>query len=250
MILTFIDFITQGWLKKKKWMSKIYFPVYWVFSFITLSFLYRPLVYNFLDNKFGRRLSFVLLPIYFAILVLSSLNYKPSNYFDRVDYSSEITASRISYLDLMDDNDHVDEFAITSKVISTPYLNVFMELTDTVEDNIFNFNVDLEPENDKRGLRSDIIISNEMNWSTIREQRKDYLKTLNQVYTIRIDSTDFEAEFILSENKQKDLGFETYVGIKDLDEGKHLLKVIRKRIKKGDTLKHSVCRIPFWYFKN
>ncbi len=46
MLVTFIDFITQGWLKKKKWISRRYFPIYWVFSKITLSFLYRPLVYN------------------------------------------------------------------------------------------------------------------------------------------------------------------------------------------------------------
>lgn len=250
MLLTFIDFITQGWLKKKKWISKIYFPIYWVFSFITLSFLYRPLVYNFLDNKFGRRLSFVLLPIYFAILILTSFQYKPSNYFDGVDHSSETTANRISYLDLLDKNEHVDKFAITSKVITTPYLNVFMELTNNVEDNIFNFNKELQPENDKRGLNSNIIVFNDINWSTYKKQQTDYLKTLNQVYSVRIDSTDYESEFILSENKQKDLGFETFVGIKNLKEGKHLLKVIRKRIKEGDTVKHSVCRIPFWYFKD
>ena len=64
MFLTFIDFMTQGWLKKKQWISKIYFPIYWIFSFITLSFLYRPIVYNFLDNKFGKRLSFFLVPLF------------------------------------------------------------------------------------------------------------------------------------------------------------------------------------------
>ena len=250
MILTFIDFITQGWLKKKRWISKFYFPIYWVFSFITLSFLYRPLVYNFLDNKFGRRLSFVLLPVYFLILVLTSFQYKPSNYFNDVGNSSENSASHVSYLDMLGENEHIDEFAITSKVITTPYLNVFMELTDNVENNVFNFNPDLEPENDKRGLRSTMIVINETNWSTISKQRGAYIKTLNDVYSVRIDSTDYEGEFILSESKQKDLGFETFVGIKELEEGKHLLKVIRKRIKKGDTVKHSVCRIPFWYFKD
>ena len=39
-LLTFIDFITQGFLKKKKWTAKIYFPLYRIFSLITLSFLY------------------------------------------------------------------------------------------------------------------------------------------------------------------------------------------------------------------
>lgn len=250
MLLTFVDFITQGWLKRKKWISKIYFPIYRVFSFITLSFLYRPLVYNFLDNKFGRRLSFVLVPVYFVILVLTSFQYIPSNYFESVDYSSDTTASRNSYLDLLDDNEHVDKFAITSKVITTPYLSIFMELTDNVEDNVFNFRPDLKPEKDNRGLRSNMIVINEIEWSTLRKQQKDYLETLNQVYTVRIDSTDYDSEFILSENKQKDLGFETFVGLKNLEEGKHLLKVIRKRIKAGDTVKHAVCNIPFWYFKD
>jgi hypothetical protein len=250
MLLTFIDFMTQGWLKKKKWTSKIYFPIYWVFSFITLSFLYRPLVYNFLDNKFGRRLSFVLLPIYFIILILTSFQYRPSNYFDDVDYSSETRANRISYLDQLKDNEHVDNFAITSKVVTMPYLNVFMELTDNVENNIFDFNSKLKPDDDRRGLNSDIVVFNNMNWSTLRSRQDDYLKTLNQVYTVRVDSTDLDAEFILSENNQKDLGFETFISTKHLEEGKHVLKVLRKRIKNGDTLRHAACKIPFWYFKD
>lgn len=249
MIFTFIDFITQGWLKKKKWISKIYFPIYWVFSFITLSFLYRPLVYNFLDNKFGKRLSFVLVPVYFAILIMSSFNYKPSNYFDKIDFSSELTANRKNYIDLVEKDDAIiDEFAITSKVITKPYMNVFMEFTDNIEDNIFSFNPDLEPEEDERGLQSNINIIND-NGSDRRLKRKDYMKTLNQVYTIRIDSTDYESEFIFTESKKENLGLETVVSIKNLEEGKHILKVLRKRIKKGDTLRYAVCRIPFWYYK-
>lgn len=250
MVLTFIDFITQGWLKKRKWISKIYFPIYWVFSFITLSFLYRPLVYNFLDNKFGKRLSFVLLPVYLSILILTSFKYKPSNYFDGIKQSSEISASRLNYKDMLNDSEHIDKFAISSKVITTPYLNIFMELTDNIEDNVLNFNTDLKPEKDKRGLKSSMIVVNNSNSRTIREDQNTYIKTLNDVYSIRIDSTDYKSEFILSENKPKDLGFETYINIKDLEEGKHLLKVIRKQIQKGDTVKHSVCRIPFWHYKD
>ena len=39
-VLTFFDFLTQGLLKKNKWVAKIYFPFYWVFRYLTLSFLY------------------------------------------------------------------------------------------------------------------------------------------------------------------------------------------------------------------
>ena len=54
MVLTFIDFVTQGWLKRKRWTTRFYYPFYWVFKYLTLSFLYRPMVYNFLDTRFGK----------------------------------------------------------------------------------------------------------------------------------------------------------------------------------------------------
>jgi hypothetical protein len=251
MFLTFIDFITQGWLKKKKWISKIYFPVYWVFSFITLSFLYRPLVYNFLDNKFGKRLSFVLLPIYLSILILISLKYETSNYFNAADYSSDMVASRGNYLDLLTNStDFIDEVAISSKVITTPYINVFVLFNDRLENNVFNYNPALKPEKDKRGLKSDIIVFDDIKWKEKDSLKKVYIKTVNDVYAVKIDSLDFESEFILSENKNEELGFESYINIKNLNEGKHLFNVTRKRIRKGDTTTVYVSRIPFWYFKS
>lgn len=150
---------------------------------------------------------------------------------------------------MVSDKEHIDRFAISSKVISAPYLNIFMELTDNIEDDVFNFNPDLKPEDDQRGLNTNMIVINEPSVAVLKKQQKIYLETLNLVYSIKIDSTYFNAEFIVSDNKQQDLGFETFVGLKDLKEGKHLLKVIRKQIKKEDTVKYAVCKIPFWYFK-
>ena len=50
-----IDFITLGWLKKLPKIGGLYFPLYLFYSLITLSFIYRPLYYNLIDNKFGRK---------------------------------------------------------------------------------------------------------------------------------------------------------------------------------------------------
>jgi hypothetical protein len=251
MLFTFVDFITQGWLKKKKWISKIYFPIYWIFSFITLSFLYRPLVYNFLDNKFGKRLSFVLIPVYITILVLVSLEYETSNYFKTANYSSNLIASRGNYLDLLtDENDFIDKVAISSKVITTSYINVFVLFDEKLENHVFNFNPGLKPDKDKRGLTTGIIKFDDINWTKQDSLKKEYIKTVNDIYSIKIDTIEFKSEFILSESTNKFLGFESYIKIKDIEEGKHLLKVIRKRITKGDTNSVYAARIPFWYFKN
>ena len=65
----FIDFITLGSLKRVKddTVSKIYLPIYRFYSTITLSFLYRPLIYNFIDDKYTRRLFFLSIPYVFLI---------------------------------------------------------------------------------------------------------------------------------------------------------------------------------------
>lgn len=70
-IIVFIDFISLGGIRKinDPLVEKIYAPIYKFYSWITLSFLYRPLLYNFLDNKYTKRLFFISFP-YFLILVI------------------------------------------------------------------------------------------------------------------------------------------------------------------------------------
>jgi hypothetical protein len=248
MFFTFIDFLTQGWLKKKKWLSKLYFPIYWVFSRITLAFLYRPLVYNFLDNKFGRRISLALVPIYILILIGTSLRYNTSNYFNSNINSNAIIADKNNYEDLLDEDDFIEKVAIPSKVATNNYLKVFIVFDEDFDDYIFSFNKGLKPEKESRGLATDIVIINEMSWSKRDSLRKAYIKTLNEVFTVKIDTIQHPSDFVFSQSEKQQTGFETYVGLKDLKEGKHMLSVIRKRIRKQDTQRIVYAKIPFWYF--
>jgi len=62
-LIYFIDFLTMGWLKRYKWFSKFYYPIYRLFSWVTLASFYRPIYYNLVDNKLGRRLAMMILPI-------------------------------------------------------------------------------------------------------------------------------------------------------------------------------------------
>jgi len=252
MILTFIDFITQGWLKKKKWTSKIYFPIYWIFSLITLSFLYRPLVYNFLDNKFGRRISFILVPLYFIILIATSFEYKKSNYLDISNDSNSYYASKRNYEDMLnEEGQFIRIVAIPSKVITDSYLKVFMVYSDRIEDRVFKRNESLKPKKDKRGLYSDITFSEpEFNFNERDSIKRLYLKEFNKIYNVVIDSTTYHSNFILGESTTKEFGFETYIDIGKLSKGKHLLKLQREAFKDNDTTIVTFSTIPFWYFKD
>jgi len=254
MFFTFLDFITQGFLKRKKWTSKIYFPFYRVFNIITLSFLYRPLVYNFLDNKFGKKLSLILLPVYIGILYLTSYSYVDSNYINLDKRSSEFVANAGNYENLIKkENDFINRATIQSKVITDNYLKIFVIFNDNIEDRLFDFNPGLKPKDDHRGLNSGIKFSSNFNAFDFRKKdslTKVYFKTFNEIYLTKINDTYYKTKYVVTSNKNKKLGFETYVNIDSLKEGKHLLRINRKYInRKKDTVLRNEVQIPFWKFK-
>lgn len=67
--IVFFDLITLGGFKKIKnpFFSRIYFYLYRYFGFVTLSFMYRPLLYNFIDNNYTKKLFYLSIP--YIILV-------------------------------------------------------------------------------------------------------------------------------------------------------------------------------------
>ena len=248
MFFTLIDFITLGFLKKKKWMSRIYFPMYWVFSFITLSFLYRPLVYNFLDNKFGKRLSFALVPFYIIITLTLTLRYKTSNYLDANSTSNEVIANSSNYEDALGEGGFIDDVSIQSKVITDAYVKIFILFSESVENRMYTYNEGLKPQEDDRGLGTNMTFNNTfVNKDSLR---REYIKTFNNIYSVKIDTTKYKTEFIIAANKTNKLGFESYVSTNNLSDGKHTLKVSRISIRKQDTVSLRVATIPFWYFKD
>ncbi len=257
MFFAFIDFITQGILKRNKWVAKFYFPFYWVFSFLTLSFLYRPLVYNFLDNRFGKRIIFLLAPIYIIILILSGLEYRNSNYLNKDKHSSTIFANKENYMDMMtEDEDYPGEAVIPSKVITTSYLQIFMPYSENIEDRIFAFEKSLKPEEDRRGLASNNIRFS-TNWSdkiTSERQkdsiRKHYLAIFNETHFFKIDSLRMDSDFIITTDNKNHLGFETFLNLSMLNEGQHQLRIMRKRREKDSIVELIQESIPFWYFKD
>lgn len=260
-LIVFIDFIGQGILKKNKWIAKIYFPIYWLFGYLTLSFLYRPLIYNFLDNKFGKRLVLFLVPIYLLITIISGVQNKVSNYAAVDTDSWENYANSRHYEDeQIKEIDFIQIAAIPSKVIENSFLKVFILLDDTIEDNILETNKSLVPENDNRGINLGFMVNyNKGKNVTIKSKKShlknhegelQYLKTFKALYVIKIDSILLDNDFIISTDKHKRLGFETYLNIRDLKEGKHLLRILAPVKDSSNINQDTLVTIPFWHYKN
>jgi len=248
MILTFIDFVSQGWLKRKRWTTWFYYPFYWVFKYLTLSFLYRPMVYNFLDTRFGKHLMWLVVPLYLGLTILAGTGFSISNYLGEEMTSNSFTANKANYLeDLDQDTPFVDRASIPSKVVTDPFLNVFVVYGSTVEDDVFFFNPDLKPREDRRGIYT-AFSEGQLDWVTRNGKTGDYLKTLEDMYTLSIDSLDFKPEFVLSQNRRKQIGFETFLALDSMPRGKHVLAVRRKDHEQDSIYTRTIIRIPFWYY--
>lgn len=248
-LFVFIDFITQGYLKKKEWTSFLYLPIYKVFSVITLSFLYRPLVYNFLDNKFGKRITLILIPIYILAFFLTTLNNVRSNYISEYKYSNNNYANSNNYFNLLEKNQYVKDAAIQSKIVKDNYLTIFIPFRKKIENYIIEQNKDLKPLKDRRGLKSDFIFKKSVNTKRDTLVSK-YLKAFQKIYFLKIDSIQLNSDFLVTKINNQ-LGFETVVSIKNIKEGRHLLNINKSVLsnKSKDLESEDVVNIPFWYFK-
>lgn len=70
-LLVFIDFISLGLFKKIKddSFSRVYLWIYRFYSTVSLSFFYRPLLLNFIDNRYTRRLFYLSIPYTLVIIM-------------------------------------------------------------------------------------------------------------------------------------------------------------------------------------
>lgn len=82
-IFAFIDFISVGGIKmiKEKSIARIYYIFYRIFSFLTLSFLYRPILYNFWDEKYTKRLFWISIPYILALTFLPRISSDAMPFF-------------------------------------------------------------------------------------------------------------------------------------------------------------------------
>ena len=71
-----------------------------------------------------------------------------------------------------------------------------------------------------------------------------YLNTFEEKYQVSIDATVYHTDFVINE-----LGFESYIGIENLADGKHTIELQCFTHKDDDSL-ISIRKIPFWYYKD
>ena len=252
MMLGITDFIFFGVFKKSESVSKIYYPFYILFKWLSLSFFYHQEMLTFISNS-KRWKVYGLFLVYFSIaFVVSSseiaqalggsnfLNIKLTEDRDYTKPSSSYYIPLNYYDNMLEANDRIFDASIQSDIIFENYLRTFVvyhKKFDTTLDSLFRKNR-VTPYL-KRASR-DVFHKND---SLMQ-------KTFNEFFEVSIDKKPYNNNtwFFHDHHITGEKGFLTYLPIDSLSTGKHLLIIDRMHLV-GDSLK-SYRRGKIYFYKN
>jgi len=240
----FLDFITLGWIKRKKGIAGVYYPIYRFFSVITLAFIYRPIYYNLLDNKFGRNIVLFLIPYLIGFTLIASLTVKTQAYLPGNRQLQSI--SNNFYDDTLDDRSTYTA-SISSKFVKNGFAQLFLPYVARNDDQVIEaICPDLKPA--KTGFfffGNNDPLRNNMDADLA-------LKCHSQRFNIYVnDSLLSNLKYRFHEHPiRKNIGLLTVLDLGYLGRGEHEIKVDVKILENSngkDTLffNESVV-IPFW----
>lgn len=247
-VLYFIDFVTLGYLKRKKWLSRIYFPIYRFYSLITLSSLYRPMYYNLVDNKFGRRVGFLLVPYLFFIMFLLSFEIRSHVWFNTEN--EDLVLQKSLFDDQRLDEQRIFRGSIPSKYLDKGYLELFIAYNPNVDDEVLDLLCPGFHHKNESGVGTDLEFS-----ISLEDSAEQYfsppdsaLTCLSRLYEISVADSVFKSPtFYFHEHQNdKERGLLTILDLAYLPRGPQVVKV-RKLIEKDDELiLEDFFSIPFW----
>ena len=207
-----IDFLTLGPLKKWRWSSKIYYPLYRVISLLTLSPFYRNVYYILISNI--RKWKIILFIALFLLTSFMSLNLNSKTgslswNLSRIEffgYSEGTTTNPESY-DSFNHKSAWKKASIQSDIIKDDVLRVFVTHEVRYEDSLK-------------------AICNRENLDWVNSDSAK-LVAMEKFYLVNVDDSIYQNQkwIFFNEVHNGHRGVLTYVDISDLDKGMHQVKI-------------------------
>jgi len=231
MMLGIFDLIFFGFLKRFQIISKIYYPLYKLFKWLSLSFTYSQEWLTFISNTsrwkvYGLFLSYFVLSffissseiserlgsdLFFQVFSVEDRNYTKLPSFQQVKNNR--------YENMLDSEKRIMTACIQSDIIKDSYLKVFVvyqKWFDSTLDSLFK--------------KNDVILKLRQK-SYIEYMKNDSLiqKTLNEFFITKIDDQEFsDSDWYFHDHSiTGEKGFLTYLPLDKLVKGKHTLFINR-----------------------
>ncbi len=246
-LIYFIDFITLGFFKRKRWTARWYMPIYRFMSLITLSFIYRPIYYNLIDNRFGRRIGFLMVPYIVILGLIATMEFTTHPFFPEKE-ASHLRFRADYYDDLREERSLVTTPSLPSPYIGNGYLELFIPYMPIRDDErIKNFCPGFSS-GKKTRLGTDVIIIN-----TGKEPPVDYrakadssFLCLTGIYRVTVDDSLFQAidYDLYAHPNQEEKGLRAILDVAFLNRGRHELLV--EKLQADSIAWDTFSIIPFW----
>jgi len=216
-----LDFFTVGFLKRNKYTSKLFYPIYRILSFITLSKLYRTQYYTLITSFNKLKVSLTL----FSVLILYVFGYYISDIKTdkRILYSNTfhkeyLIAADNFYYNLIPEDKLINTACIQSDIITDDFLKLIIchqRLTEQIK---------YTPEQlNKISVKIDSLEEN----NKIEATYQYIIDRYNELYKVYLDDSLVENIDWLFYLHSKTVagGIVCYLDISTIKRGHHQLKI-------------------------
>ncbi len=232
-LIGLFDFVTLGFFKRFKWLSKIYYPIYRVISFLTFARFYRPIYYTIVTNynrwKIGVSLVLFVFSSIFMLGIVSDTDPIPNQAWTRITMWNNIsgTTAFSGYYDDQNDDFHSIRAQIQSDIISGNTIRLFVVSRIGLEDSI------------KKHCNYDSLIQLDTGRHFVE------LHCVSQFYSVSINDIPLDDLVWKFHYKQStgQRGILTYIDVTDLPRGNYELDV---QIPDEMYRRGSIANIPFY----
>ena len=239
-----LDFISLGWIKKRKRFSGLYYPIYRFYSIITIANVYRPIYYNMIDNRYGKKVVLFLIPYLLLFSIFASLRMETEAYLpaDRNNQSILKTA----YDDTWNVEYPTYSASMPSKYVENGFLELYLPYIPRSDDQVIEYLCpDLKPAN--RG----IYLFGFNDPDRMEMNAAKVIDCHSQRFKIYVDDslhTDLTYKFFEHPSREN-VGLLSIIDVNYLGRGQHDVGVVvlLPLVEHPDSLAFSeTIRIPFW----
>lgn len=249
-----IDYFTLGFFKKIKWFARIYYPVYRIYNFITLSGLSRS-IYYYLISKFSKkRIRLIYLIVGFGVVFMSLFSFDQYQYFPESNEANVISTNY--YDDERPENRHVESVSLKSSFVDKPHFQIFLRY-DPLDNPIIAAQCpDFEPLKDDglnfmMGLKAEGGNFQITGVDYSDENPEMLLECQKSIYEISVNDSVYSSLkfhfYVHPAKRQK--GLLATIPTDSFNLGENLLSV-RKVTNDSALTFNKFVQIPFWYHPN
>lgn len=245
----FIDTLTMGFFKKYHRLSKLYYPFYRFFNFVTFSSVYQSIYYTLLSRFSKGRLTLVLGLYLFIVFNAPLFSFNQYTFFP--DRLTEVNFNSRVYDNLRNEEAVVKTASIANDVVNSRFLPVFIAYNVRHNDAIRHLCTEYEPSKkspfisgisfDKGFQINDPIV--------VEENPAALLQCLSQAYEVYVNDSLYAKQeyFFYQHPNYFEKGLRTMLDTEGLPKGKNVIRIMRKDLNEAEEIEVvEYAVIPFW----